>query len=44
VDDSYKLPFRFNGTINKLTFNLGREQLSAADHEAVKRALASAHD
>jgi arylsulfatase len=44
VDDSYKLPFRFNGTINKLTFNLGREQLSAADREVVKRALASAHD
>ena len=44
VDDSYKLPFRFNGTINKVTFNLGREQLSAADREVVKRALASAHD
>lgn len=24
VDDSYKLPFRFTGKINKLTFNLGR--------------------
>lgn len=23
VDDSYTLPFRFTGTINKLTFNLG---------------------
>ena len=23
VDDSYKLPFRFTGTIDKLTFNLG---------------------
>jgi len=44
VDDSYKLPFRFNGTINKVTFNLGREQLSAEDREVVKRALASAHD
>jgi arylsulfatase A-like enzyme len=44
VDDSYKLPFRFNGTINKVTFNLGREQLSAEDREVVKRALASVHD
>ena len=26
---SYKLPFRFNGSINKLTFNLGLEQLMA---------------
>src|SRR6185295_13630850 len=40
VDDSYKLPFRFSGTINKLTFNLGREQLSAEDREVIKRALA----
>src|SRR5215469_3648864 len=31
VDDSYELPFRFTGTINKLTFKLGRDQLSAAD-------------
>ena len=30
VDDSYKVPFRFNGTINKLTFKLGPEQLTAA--------------
>jgi arylsulfatase A-like enzyme len=44
VDDSYKVPFRFNGTINKLTFNLGREQLTAEDREVIKRALASAHD
>ena len=44
VDDSYKLPFRFNGTINKLTINLGQERLSAEDREVMKRALASAHD
>jgi arylsulfatase len=44
VDDSYKLPFRFNGTINKLTFNLGREQMTAEDREVMKRALAEAHD
>ena len=44
VDDSYKLPFRFNGTINKLTFNLGQEKLSDEDREVMKKALASAHD
>jgi arylsulfatase A-like enzyme len=44
VDDSYKLPFRFNGTINKLTFKLGEERLSAEDREVMKKALASAHD
>jgi hypothetical protein len=44
VDDSYKLPFRFTGKINKLTFNLGREQVTAEDREVIKRALAVAHD
>ena len=44
VDDSYKLPFRFTGTIDKLTFNLGPEQLSAADKRAAEEALAGAHD
>ena len=44
VDDSYKLPFRFTGTINKLTYNLRPEQLTAEDRETMKRALASAHD
>ena len=33
VDDSYKLPFRFTGTINKLTFKLGREQMTAEERE-----------
>jgi arylsulfatase len=44
VDDSYKVPFRFNGTINKLTFNLGPEQLTAEERETMQRALAIAHD
>ena len=44
VDDSYKLPFRFTGTINKLTFNLGPEQLTAMDRKAAAEALARAHD
>jgi arylsulfatase len=44
VDDSYDVPFRFTGTINKLTFNLGPEQLTAADRKAAAEALARAHD
>jgi arylsulfatase A-like enzyme len=44
VDDSYKLPFRFTGTIDKLTFKIGQEQLAAKERERMKRALATAHD
>ena len=44
VDDSYKLPFRFAGTINKLTYKLGPEQVTAEDRELMERAVAAAHD
>jgi arylsulfatase A-like enzyme len=44
VDESYKLPFRFTGTINKLTYDLGKEQLTAEDRETMQRAVAAAHD
>jgi arylsulfatase A-like enzyme len=44
VDDSYKLPFRFTGTIDKVTYKIGPEQLTVADREVIRRALASAHD
>jgi arylsulfatase A-like enzyme len=44
VDDSYKLPFRFTGTINKVTYNIGPEQLTASDKEVMKRAVARARD
>jgi len=40
VDDSYKVPFRFTGTIDKLTFELGREQITAEEREQIQRALA----
>jgi len=36
---SSELPFRFNGTINKLTFRLGLEQLTAQDKEDAARNL-----
>jgi arylsulfatase len=44
VDDSYKLPFRFTGTINKLTYKLGREQVTAEERDAMQKALARARD
>ncbi len=44
VDDSYKLPFRFNGKINKLTFNLGPEQLAEGDRRKIEEAVARARD
>ena len=44
VDDSYKLPFVFTGTIDKLAFKLGPSQLSAADQKVAAEALAKAHD
>ncbi|MGB9332688.1 MAG: hypothetical protein WCB10_18125 [Steroidobacteraceae bacterium] len=44
VDDSCKLPFRFTGTINKLTFKFGPSQLSAEDERKAAEMLARAHD
>jgi arylsulfatase len=44
VDESYKLPFKFGGTINKVTYKLGSEQLTVADRDAMQRAVAAARD
>jgi arylsulfatase A-like enzyme len=44
VDDSYKLPFRFTGNLDKVTFKIGREQVAVEDRERINRALATAHD
>ena len=44
VDESYKLPFRFTGTISKVTYKIAREQLAAEDRAIMQRALAAAHD
>jgi arylsulfatase len=45
VDDKdYAVPFEFTGEIEKLTFNLGPEQLTAADRKTIHSALARAHD
>jgi arylsulfatase A-like enzyme len=44
VDDSYEIPFRFTGTIDKLTFDLGPSQLTADDRKRAAEMLAHAHD
>jgi arylsulfatase len=44
VDDSYKLPFQFTGTINKVTYKIGPEQLTAEDRRTMELMLANAHD
>ncbi len=45
VDDfEYQLPFRFTGKIDKLTFNLGHEQISEEDKKTAAKAFAIAKD
>jgi arylsulfatase len=44
VDFSYDVPFEFTGTIDKLNYKLGPEQLSAEDKHKAAEILASAHD
>jgi len=44
VDDSYELPFRFTGTINKLTFKLGPSQMTAEEQQAAAEAIKKATD
>jgi len=43
-DNDYQVPFPFNGTIDKLTFNLGPMQLSDEEKKAGARAIARAKD
>jgi arylsulfatase A-like enzyme len=44
VEYSYDVPFKFTGTINKLTFNLGPEQVTAEERERMQRTVAGARD
>ena len=44
VDESYKLPFKFTGTINKLTVKLGPSQMTATEKRAIQEKLALATD
>jgi arylsulfatase A-like enzyme len=43
-DQDYQVPFRFNGKIANVTFNLGPTQLTAAEEMRVREANARAHD
>ncbi len=40
----YDVPFKFTGKINKVTFNLGPEQLAAKEREEMQKAHARARD
>ncbi len=44
IEYRYDTPFKFTGKINKVTFNLGDEKLTAEEQEVVHRALARARD
>jgi arylsulfatase len=45
VDDrDYKLPFRFNGTLTKVTFNLGPVVLTEPDRKAMHQSIIKAKD
>ena len=43
-EQDYQVPFRFNGKIEKLTINLGKEQLTAEEQRRIDQAVAIAHD
>jgi len=43
-DNDYQPPFRFTGTLSRLTIRLERQQLSAADRQQAARMAASARD
>ena len=40
----YDVPFKFTGTINKLTFNLGPEQVTAEEREQMQKTVARVRD
>ncbi len=44
VDFTYEVPFRFTGTIDKLNYKLGPEQLSVEDKQKAAEILARARD
>ena len=44
IEYRYDTPFKFTGKINKVTFNLGEEKLTAEEQEVVHKALARARD
>jgi arylsulfatase len=43
-DKDYQVPFRFNGTISKLTFNLKPAQLAEEEQRKMRDAVSRARD
>jgi arylsulfatase len=43
-DADYHPPFRFTGSIDKLTLKIGPEQFTSNDRQIIERALANARD
>jgi arylsulfatase A-like enzyme len=43
-DQDYQVPFRFNGKIDQLTFNLGKVQLTDEENRKIREANAKARD
>jgi arylsulfatase len=44
VDFSHDVPFRFTGSIDRLTYNVGPSQLSAEDQKKVDKAIAQVNN
>ena len=44
IEYRYDVPFKFTGTINKLTVNLGPQQLTAEEREEMQKTVAKARD
>jgi arylsulfatase len=44
IEYRYDVPFKFTGTINKLTFNLGSDQVTAEEREQMQKTVARARD
>jgi hypothetical protein len=43
-DNDYQVPFRFTGTIAKLSYKLAPVQLTSEDHQVIQHALARSRD
>jgi arylsulfatase A-like enzyme len=44
IEYRYDVPFKFTGAINKLTFNLGQEQVTAEEREQMQKTVAKVRD
>ena len=44
IEYRYDVPFKFTGTINKVTFNLGPQQLTAEERDEMQKTVARARD